>query len=459
MGVFYTAGETKVRPGVYQRYSNVGGSVIAGALNGVCAIVIQADWGTLNSVTVHESSASVKETYGTGGTVDKVLQMFKGGASKVYVCRVGTGGTSGSEKLGAVTVSSKYPGTRSLGVKIAVDLVDSTIKHCYVLDGVTQLEKFDFAASSTDERDAFIAAVANSAYITATEESSAGTVTGSVTLTGTNPTVNTESYEDGCSALEPYDYNVLAFDTATAAYNNILQTYIDEIYKTGKLIIGIVGEETIGSGKVDFDTRCTHAAAFNDEKIVYMGSGWYDSENNLIDGADAVCYVAGVISATPSTQGIVHTVVKGAVDTVDKLTNAQHEKAINSGMLTLSINSSGQVWFDAGINTLITPSAEQDEGWKKIRRVKTRFELLNRMDASLAPKVGKVNCNADGIADLIQTGNGVLAAMCAEGKITSNYSIECEKYSGDSAWFTISVIDIDSLEKIYLHYQFRYSEA
>ena len=30
--------------------------------------------------------------------------------------------------------------------------------------------------------------------------------------------------------------------------------------------------------------------------------------------------------------------------------------------------------------------------------------------------------------------------------------------SGDSAWFIIQADDIDSLEKIYLQYQFRYSQ-
>lgn len=40
MGIFFTTGEKKVRPGVYQRYENIGGPQIAGATNGIVACCI-----------------------------------------------------------------------------------------------------------------------------------------------------------------------------------------------------------------------------------------------------------------------------------------------------------------------------------------------------------------------------------------------------------------------------------
>ena len=51
--------------------------------------------------------------------------------------------------------------------------------------------------------------------------------------------------------------------------------------------------------------------------------------------------------------------------------------------------------------------------------------------------------------------------MVAEGKLLAG-AVFCEDpanpHAGDSAWFIIQVDDIDSLEKIYMHYQFRYSQ-
>ena len=130
-------------------------------------------------------------------------------------------------------------------------------------------------------------------------------------------------------------------------------------------------------------------------------------------------------------------------------------------MLMLSLSPDGQIWYDSGVNTLVTPADDQDNGWKKIRRVKTRFEIIDRLDRALAPKVGRVPASNDGIADVIQTGQRVLDMMVNEGKLMSGASFiedPNNPYTGDSAWFIIQVDDIDSLEKIYLEYQFRYSQ-
>ena len=180
------------------------------------------------------------------------------------------------------------------------------------------------------------------------------------------------------------------------------------------------------------------------------------------DGVMAICYTAGLIASTPTTQGITHTVVKGATDVLEALTYAQYEQAIDSGMLMVSLSPDGSVWYDTGINTLTAPDSDtQDAGWKKIRRVKTRFELIDRLDRELGPKVGKVSCDSDGVADIIQTGQRVLDAMANEGKLLSGATFtedSSNPHGGDSAWFVIQADDIDSLEKIYLLYQFRYSQ-
>lgn len=132
-------------------------------------------------------------------------------------------------------------------------------------------------------------------------------------------------------------------------------------------------------------------------------------------------------------------------------------------MLLTSLSADGSVWFDSGVNTLITPEEGiQDDGWKKIRRVKVRFELIHRLDLALAPKVGKVSADSDGVADIIQTGQRILDAMSTtEGKLFpgATFTEDTENpVTGDSAWFIIQADDIDSLEKIYLQYQFRYSQ-
>ena len=48
--------------------------------------------------------------------------------------------------------------------------------------------------------------------------------------------------------------------------------------------------------------------------------------------------------------------------------------------------------------------------------------------------------------------------MLFRSKILPGAKFSVESYAADSAWFTIQADDIDSLEKIYLHYQFRFSQ-
>ena len=131
-------------------------------------------------------------------------------------------------------------------------------------------------------------------------------------------------------------------------------------------------------------------------------------------------------------------------------------------MLTFSVSSSGGVWIEQGINSLITLSANNDAGWKKIKRVKVRFELMQRVSDTLEPLIGNINNDPDGRANVIQVANGVCERMVAENKLLAgaNFVLDPENPpTGDSAWFCLFGDDIDSLEKIYNTFMFRFAPA
>lgn len=457
MAYSYSAGEKKIRPGVYQRKSKKESSATIGALNGVVAFVMAANWGPVDKVTTHVSAKSIRETYGSGESVEAACAIFEAGASTVYIKRVnGTGGEKGTEDIGtAVTLTAKHPSSREIKVTVKAKASDATKKQMVVMEGTTVLETLEFASSSTDETTAFIEAVKNSAYIDATYKAAGVITAGDYELTGKNPTVTAANYAESYYALEPFRYNVLATDSIATDVFATLTAYKVESDTNGKLFFVVGGTDT----NTDLTTRMANASACNNEGIIYLGSTWEEGEGNTVSGVKAVAYAAGAIAATPANKSIVHTSINGATDVTEKLTNAQYISAIQSGLLLVSLGPDGQVWFDSGINTLINPSDTQDEGWKKIRRVKTRYELMDRIDRTLAPKVGNINCDADGIAYIIQSGLGVIKDMIAEKKLATGSFYEDPDMPrvGDSAWFIIQVDDIDSLEKIYLHYQFRYS--
>ena len=468
MGAIYRAGEEKIRPGVYRRYENAGGSSIPGAVYGVFAIPVHADFGPLNTVNEFGSDSinDLKMLYGTGGTVDAALALFEGGATKVHVFRLGTGGTKATVEVKATdatiaTISTKYPTESDFNITIKPKLEDATVKQLIVYKGAELIETIEFEVSE-DEKAALVEAVNKSSkYLEAVagEGTGAADAVANANLTGgANPEVTTESYSEAFEYFERYVWNMLVLDTCDTAVHALVSAYMTRIYEEGALGVCALGEPTT----VDFDTRCAHAKAFNSEMVIYLGSGYEDVDGNKVDGYLAIAKQAGIIGSMGSNESATHTVIPGAVRTLEALKNSHYEKAIKHGMLLLSPNKEGQVWFDSGINTLVTPTDLQDDGWKKIKRTAVRFEMFDRIDRAVAPLVGKVNCDNVGIGDVIKAGTDVLEAMAGETKIKKDpaptFAEDAEfKRGADYAHFVINAVDNDSLEKIYLRYQFRFS--
>ena len=462
--------EAKKRPGVYQRHANVGFETPTGAQDGYCAIPIKASWGPLGKVLKNVTASDLEKNYGPGSygtahTVQAATAMFKGGASVVYTYRMGTGGKTATKEITTgLTATAKYPGTLAISIAVQEKLGATGVKRLMVYAGSSLVETWEFDADGKAEGANLVEAAKNSNYIvvsgTAATVPTIAAASGALTG-GENPTVTNGDYSTAFAALEPYFYNCIALDVddnETLDLSLMLQSYLDNAYALGKLAFAVVGEKTT----VSFDDRCAHAKAFNDAKVIYLGGGYMAGSENL-DGVMSICYAAGVIASTPSNKGITHTVIDGATDLCESLTYAQYEQAIDSGMLMVSMSPDGAIWYDSAINTLTSPDpATQDNGWKKIRRTKVRFEMIDRLDRALAPKVGKVSADSDGIADIVQTGQRILDQMAmSEGKlqIGAKFSVDGEhSYDGDSAWFIIQADDVDSLEKIYLQYQFRYSQ-
>lgn len=469
MAIHFNEGEVKKRPGVYQRQSNIGPSAVVSARDGVCAIPVRASWGPLGAVVKNIHASDLKRnygtgTYGTGYTIPAAEAMFNGGAATVYTYRMGSGGKQATKELtSGLTVVAKYPGALPISVAVNEKLGDATRKQFMVYNDTTLVETVVFDADGAAEGANLIKAAEYSKYVNIT--GSAATVPVLAVASGAleggeDPVVTNDDYSKAFAALEPYYYNTIALDVdddENMSLSLMLQAYLDNAHLMGKKGIAVVGEKT----SVHFEARLKHCRAFNDPLVVYLGGGWMCGTESH-DGVLSICYTAGVVASTPSNQGITHTVIKGATDLCETRTYSEYEDAIDAGMLMVSMSAEGSIWYDTGITTLIKPDeATQDDGWKKIRRVKVRMEMFDRLDRTLEPKVGRVSNDSDGVADVIQSGQRVLDAMANEGKIFAGATFiedPANPHEGDSAWFVIQADDIDSLEKIYLHYQFRYSQ-
>ena len=454
MAQIYKEGEIKVRPDVYYRYSNKGAAKTA-AIDGINAIVVKAPWGPIDEVRAFNDIEDIKAVYGTCIGTEAATAILEEGASKVYIYRTGgTGGAKASAKVGNVTVNAKYEGDYPLKIKIQKKPGDDTIKQCYVLINNGIKESFNFTAGESDSTE-LTKTLSASDYVDVSDASAPEAVAETeVELSGgKNPTVTAESYTKGFYALEPYYYNVISVDTIEDSIQELLAEYVNDAARIGKFAIAVLGADQT----LSLSQRVNKAKSYNKEQIALIGNTYTHTDGTTADMILSVARLAGAVSATPSNKSIVHRAIKNASDIPEKFTNSQYEEAIQGGVILFSKNSDGQIWFDSGVTTLTILDENQDAGWKKLKRTKVRNELMHRLDLLLEKKVGRVNCDADGLADVIQTGMGLLKDMANENKIMGNGAFildSANPATSDSAWFLIEVDDIDTLEKIYLHYRF-----
>lgn len=468
MSGFFTVGETKERPGVYKRYENSGGVDTVGVAEDVGCAVVSGNWGPLNTPVRTDASVDISTVIGDGSGAKVIAEMRAGGLDEIIVVRVGSGGTPAKVTLqdttadtavDVVDLTALYPGDRAFSITIKDSLEDETLKQAILYEDTKILESVTFEAGE-NEVEGLVSALANSSYVKAEKKADGNGTLADVAqkkfTAGTNPTVNNTAYSDGFSASEAETWNMICVDTEDTAVHALLHAFISRIYEDGAYPMCVVSEPHT----VDLEDRMAHAAAFNDEKVHYVLNSWVGADGTVYEGYLAAARIAGVIAASAANESVTHTVISGATTLNEALTNAQIKKALKSGCIVLSLSKSRQVWIEKAINTLVNLAANQDAGWKKIRRVKTRYELMNRIEGTVEPMIGTVDNDADGRAAIIAAAQRVVDAMAGEKKLLPGGTVTEDANNpatGDSAWFIVAVDDLDSIETIYLTFRFRFA--
>lgn len=466
----FILGETKVRPGTYfniQKKEESG----EGILEGVTAVLFRADFGPLNTVVELKAGEPWEKIFGNGLTTDAIGEALEGGARTVLACRIGNGGTPATvalhdtEGTEAVVISVNYPGDKDFSVSVREKLSDSTRKECLIYSGTREFEKLEFAAGE-GEAERLVSALNAMEHFhgeltEGKEKALLAAVSQEPFAGGSNPQVTAEDYSNGFAQTEAWEFNTICVDTEDQEIHLLLAAFVNRMFEEGLPAQAVVAE----NHTVPLETRQNHAAAFNNEKMNYVLNAHMmelgkDGQEREIDGYRTAARIAGMIGATPFGQSLTHTVVEGFTEILEKLTNSQMIHAESKkGCIVFSHNREKKVWIDNAINTLITPADNQDDGWKKIRRVATRFELLRRLNAAVEELVGKTDNDSNGRSTIVSRMNDIGTAMVEESKLTAFKASESSTYPADvdSAWFDISVTDKDSMERIYLTYQFQFS--
>ena len=470
----YSNGQTMPRPGIYFREENGGGNELIGARNGVVAVAFKANWGPLGQIVTLESSSEIAENFGDdsgeNSNVAILEKIFLGGASEIKAVRVGSGGTQASITLkdtttgsavSVLTLTAKYAGTRALSITIKDSLSVTTQRECIIYSGTKELMKTTFAKGE-NEVDALVEAINGdvAAIVTATKLAAGNGTLAAVTQTeftiaGASPVITNTDYDAAFTVLESAQWNVLCVDSNETAVHALVKAFINRANDAGLMAIACIGEPT----SVDYATRKANCAAFNSYNIVYVLNGFKVGVTSY-EGFNAAAVVAGLIAYIPSNDSPTHKVISGATEIIGPLTNTQVVECLSCGAIVFTASASGSVWIEQGINTLTVLDANHDAGWKKIRRTKCRFELIQRILENTEGIIGNVGNDSNGRATIIAIANGIINEMIAEGKLISGsiYEDPAHPAKGDSAWFIIEVLDLDSIEKVYLTYRFSFAE-
>lgn len=474
----FTIGERKVRPGVYYRRTNGGNVPLAGANNGVLACIFQTNWGELNKEVDLDITMQNDLSDYFGDYTEILREGFIGGATTIRAVRVGNDDgevskiilkgtsttistdttTSTTTEFDAVEISAAYVGDRKFLASVRTNLITDQRELIIYHDDVI-FSRTTFSAGD-DEASALVEAMKSNKNFNARliESGKLNDITQAELTGGKNPTVTVSSYDKGTNVLERFKWNCIVADSDSPAIAEVLSSFVAQSYETGHLGFFCVA----GKSSQDFDDRIQTAAAYNDEKGVYVLNGWIGIDGTVFEGWLAAARIGGMIAAFPCETSLTHNVINNALELIEPLTNGEIIKAEQKGCLVLSLNDSDQVWIDSAITSLVTPDATMDAGWKKIRRTKTRFELMDRVNTTHDQLVGNINNDADGRATVIAAANAIINEMVAEKKLLlGSYCYEDTSHpaEGDSAWFILAIIDVDSLEKIYLTYEFRFGQT
>lgn len=465
MAKYFIPGSTYIRPGTYFNRQKSGDNSVAGAVDGIVACLFRSRTGPLGSVVELDRSSGYKETFGDGLTTDAVREAFAGGASTVLAVRVGNGGTASSVSLKntdneeAVKIESVYPGDLVYSITVKPSLTDSAKKQLVIYQGQKELLKIEFEAGGDETGKLKAAMDGNKQFILSVvkENSEVASVNQTPFDKGALPEVTVNDYSNALDILESYYHNTICVDTEDMDVIQLVNTFEKRVFEDGIFGMFVCAEKN----SVNLDSRIEHAAACNSEQCIYVLNAKAMIGSQLVEGYQVAARIAGMAAAVRSNQSLTHTVVNGYTELLEPLKNSDITRAEKNGCLVLSVSAAKQVWIDSAINTLVTLSGDLDEGWKKIRRAKARFELLQRVNAAMDDLVGRVDCDTNGLNTAIAKMQTVADTMIAESKISACEVGLNEEYpaESDSAWFMLDVIDRDSLEHIYLVYKFRYAAS
>lgn len=425
----------KVRPGTYINFKAKKSYAPSTAVRGVCIIpLVGYDWGpsgTFIKLTPDAPDAELvklgRSIYAENALV-KMLRLALYNSAEVYAYII-SGGAMAAGTEGNLTVTAVYGGTRGNDISIiSVENTDGGYDISLYLDGEL-MEKTEGVVTVEE-----LMAIGSS-YVTYSGTGELSAFAG-LNLTGGAASTNTNNdFTTFLDKVEKISFNTAAIpvteESLLAAAASKVKYLREKIGKPVQFVLPDYSANDIGV-------------------INVCNSFTFDGVDLTI--AQATAWVAGATAGADKTESNTYKVVNDATAVVGELSNESTIEAIKAGKFVFSTDDGGNVIVEYDINSLTTPSDEQDDSYKKNRVIRVFDSFSTDLQTTFPPN--KFNNDDDGWAIMEGLGKALLQNYSDIGAIKNvdydaDFLVDQSRSVGDSTFFNVALQPVDSAEKLY----------
>jgi hypothetical protein len=432
--------QNKILPGVYINVKSRQSVTANVGDRGTVAICKPLSWGPTGVVEEYKPGDDPTGIIGAGITSDAALfirEMIKGsdvtsGPNKILIYRpAGTSGAKATATIGDLTATALYDGVRGNDITIVV-AADPDTEGGFIVSTVVDGSVVDAQAVTA------IGSLAANAWVTFSGEGSLTASAGTALTGGVDPTVSASDYAAFFTAVEPYQFDIVAYDGSDSTVIAALASFVTRM------------NESIGH---KCQAVVANATALNSKFMISVKNGVKLSDGTTLTAQDAVYWVAGAEAGATYYQSLTYAQYPGAVSANPKLTDAQAEEAVTGGQICF-IDSFGVTKVCTDIDTKTTVTTDEGAEFKKNRVMRVLNQFCNDVYEHFSNYfIGKVDNNDAGrnllrgwiigYLNEMQANNGVQNFVADDVSVAAGNSI-------DSVVIDVAIQPVDAIEKIYM---------
>ena len=478
--------QNKVLPGVYINVQSQESVNISLGERGTVALPKSLSWGPVGAVMEITPGEDLTPYIGYTIADEEALflrEMMKGsdvtsGPNKILLYRLnGTSGAAATVTVGILTTTANYVGTRGNDITVIVTadpdnvgyydvntvvdgmIVDSQyvgdplnlVKNSWVTFEVPWTDAEEYDSTSTyavgdycyhsDTLYRCTTAISTAEAWTAghwtAETATLTTTVGTPLSGGVNPTIAASNYATFLTDIEPYQFDILAYDgtdsTTKTAFVQFINRMNNNIGKKCQLVMNNSGD--------------------NNKYVIDVQNGVILNDGTTISAQQAAWWVAGAEAGAQYNQSLTYAQYPGAASANPKLSEASAESAVAGGSLCF-IDTFGIVKVCTDIDSKTTVVPREGAEFKKNRVMRVINQFCNDTYEHFSNYfIGKVDNNDNGRALLrtwiigylneMQAGNGIQNFSADDVTVEPGQAI-------DAVVVNVAIMPVDSIEKVYL---------